>query len=281
MKLSIIISTLNRIKEPLLMLDSLTNQSFKDFEVLLIDQNEEAILDENLRKYFELLSLKHIKSDIKGASNARNIGIKQAKGELLSFPDDDCEFNITFLEDIYTYFKNNSFDGIVTTSKDRFDGKAISILMSSKSQPIQRKNILKTVVEFGIIVRKNKIKNVLFDPDMGVGSPNSPYWSDEGPDFILRLIKEGLSFNYCPQFYIFHPNPVKKYNLKTTIRSYQYGKGRGYFLKKHNFGKRAILYYLFIYIIGMLKGLVFFNRFMFLYFKEGFKGRYEGYFRSK
>ena len=159
MKFSIIISTLNRIKEPLLMLDSLTNQSFKDFEVLLIDQNEKAILDEKLRKYFELLSLKHIKSDIKGASNARNIGIKQAKGELLSFPDDDCEFNITFLEDIYNHFKNNNFDGIVTTSKDRFDGKAISILMSSKSQPIQRKNILKTVVEFGIIVRKNKIKN--------------------------------------------------------------------------------------------------------------------------
>jgi len=280
MKFSIIIPTLNRINEPLLMLESLINQSFKDFEVLLIDQNEEDILSSHLHN-FDTLPLRHIKTNLKGASNARNTGIQSAKGEILTFPDDDCEFYDTFLEDINNYFKNNSIDGIVTTSKDKYDGKAISILMSSKSQPINRKNVLKTVVEFGIIVKSNQTKGLLFDPDMGVGSPNSPNWSDEGPDYILRLIENGVHFNYCPQFYMFHPNPVKKYNTKTALRSYRYGKGRGYFLKKHNFGFFSISYYLFLYVVGIFKGMVFLNPQMINYFIKGFIGRYEGYFSSE
>ena len=280
MKISIIIPTLNRVEQPLLILDSLINQTFKDFEVLLIDQNEEDILYDDLKKYFDLLSLIHIKTTIKGASNARNLGIQKARGEILTFPDDDCEFYETFLEDISSYFHNNNIDGIVTTTKDKQEGKKISVLLSSKAQPINKNNVLKTVIEAGIIIRSNRRKNLLFDPNMGVGSPTSPYWSDEGPDFILRLLEKGIRFNYCPQFYMFHPNPVNKYNEKTALRSYQYGKGRGYFLKKHKFGLTMIMYYLFIYVIGMFKGILFFNKQMFLYFKDGFKGRYEGYFRS-
>lgn len=281
MKFSIIIATLNRIEEPLLMLDSLKNQTLKDFEVLLIDQNEKDTLKVHLKKYNGILPINHIRTNLKGASNARNTGIENASGEFLTFPDDDCEFYDTFLEDIHTHFRKTNGDAIVTTSKDKNDGKAISILMSDTAQAINRENVLKTVVEFGIIIRSSKLQDVLFDPKMGVGSPNSPYWSDEGPDFVLRLIAKGIQFNFCPQFYMFHPNPVKTYNEKTALRSYRYGKGRGFFLRKHKYGFRYILYYLCIYIVGMCKGIICFNKQMFLYFKEGFKGRYEGYFSSK
>jgi glycosyltransferase involved in cell wall biosynthesis len=281
MRFSIIIATLNREKEPLMMLDSLLNQTNLDFEVLLIDQNESDIISKHIDSYKDKFSIKHIKTELKGASNARNIGIDNATGEILTFPDDDCEFYDTFLDEINDYFIKENVDGIVTTSKDKYDGKAISILMSSKEQQITKSNLLKTVVEFGIIIKREKLQGLRFDPYMGVGSPISTYWSDEGPDFVLRLLEKGLQINYCPQFYMFHPNPVKEYTVQTAIRSYRYGKGRGYFLKKHNFGLKAILYYLLIYVVGMCKGIVFFNKQMFLYFKEGFKGRYEGYFLSK
>lgn len=282
MKFSIIIATLNRLEEPLLMLDSLINQSLKDFEVILIDQNDkELITEDKLNRYKSIFDLKRIKTNTRGASNARNIGILNAKGEILTFPDDDCEFYPKFLEEINNYFEQNNVDGILTTSKDKYDGKAISVLMSKKPQIINKKNLLKTVVEFAIIIKANRINNIVFDPDMGVGSPTSPYWSDEGPDFVLRLIQQGVKFKFCPQFYIFHPNPVKKYNDKTALRSYRYGIGRGYFIKKHNFGLKVIFYYLSIYIVGMMKAIISLNPKMFKYFRKGFKGRYEGYFLSK
>jgi len=263
------------------MLESLTHQTFTDFEVLLIDQNEGGLLSESLVSFKRDFSLHQIKTAVKGASNARNLGIENALGEILLFPDDDCEFYSKYLEEIDTYFHEKEIDGIVTSTKDKNDGKAISVLMASTSQKITRKNILKTVIEAGIIIKSSKLKSIKFDPNMGVGSPTSPFWSDEGPDFVLRLLEKGAVINYCPQFYMFHPNPVKTYNEKTTLRSYRYGKGRGYFLKKHQFGLTQIVFYLFIYVVGMLKGLVCLNKEMFLYFKQGFKGRYEGYFSSK
>ena len=281
MRFSIIIPTIYRVKEMVLMLESLTIQSFKNFEVLLIDQNEQNILGESLLLYKNKFCFKQVKTAIKGASNARNLGIEFAKGEILLFPDDDCEFHEKYLEEINLYFNSTEVDGIVTSTRDIEDGKAISMLMASATQEITRKNLLKTVIEAGIIIKSSKLNTILFNPNMGVGSPTSPYWSDEGPDFVLRLLEKGVKFNYCPQFYMYHPNPVKTYNQKTAIRSYRYGKGRGYFLKTHNYRFNVILFYLFIYVVGMCKGIVFLNKQMFTYFKEGFKGRYEGYFLSK
>lgn len=281
MRFSVIIPTIHRVNETMLMLESLTVQTFTDFEVLLIDQNYGDLLKESLVSFKRNFSFQQIITDVKGASNARNLGIKKAKGQILLFPDDDCEFHQKYLEEINTYFNKTKIDGIVTTTKDKFDGKAISVFMASKAQEIKRKNVLETVIEAGIIIKSSTLNDLLFDPNMGVGSPTSTFWSDEGPDLVLRLLEKGATFNYCPQFYMFHPNPVKTYNEKTALRSYRYGKGRGYFLKKHQFGFTHILYYLFIYIIGMIKGIVCFNKQMFLYFKQGFKGRYEGYFSAK
>jgi len=281
MRFSIIIPTINRIDELLLLLKSLKNQSFKDFEVIVIDQNVKELILDKIEIYKNDFPLQRIRILAKGASNARNVGIKNAKGEILSFPDDDCELPSDFLQNINTYFKEHKVDGITVTTRDKNDGKPISILLSSKEQKISRKNILKTVIEAGIMIKANKIENVLFDVNMGVGSVNSPYWSDEGPDFIYNLVKIGKTINYCPQFKMFHPNPVKNYNEKTALRSYQYGKGRGYFLKKHKFGFLSISYYLTLYLIGIMKGVVFANPQMINYFKKGFKGRYEGYFQSK
>jgi len=281
MRFSVIIPTIHRVEELVLLLNSLERQSFKGFEVLVIDQNIEPILNEKIASYKDNLSISQIRVEAKGASNARNVGIQHATGDILTFPDDDCEFPDYFLQHIDIYFQQHNIDGITVSTMDRNDGKPISILLSSRGQKITRKNILKTVIEAGIIIKSDKLEGILFDDNMGVGSSKSPYWSDEGPDFILNLINKGKTFDYCPEFKMYHPNPVKNYTRKTAIRSYQYGKGRGYFLKKHKFGILSISYYLIIYIVGMLKGVVFLNPQMINYFIKGFKGRYEGYFQSE
>lgn len=280
MRFSIIIPTINRKQEPLKILESLRLQRFKDFEVLLVDQNIEGFLDE-VTADFGALKIKHLKTHIKGASHARNLGVKSAIGEILLFPDDDCEFHSDFLQQIHDYFSEQKADGILTTTKDKKDGSGISILLAKKGQNITRKNVLRTVIEAGIVVRAESLGSDMFDTKMGVGSEESGFWSDEGPDLVLRLLDKGLVFHFCPQFFMYHPNPVKNYNSKTTLRGYRYGKGRGYFLKKHNFGLHKIAAYLGIYVVGMMKGILYFDRHMFNYFKEGFKGRYEGYFKSE
>jgi glycosyltransferase involved in cell wall biosynthesis len=279
MKFSIIIPTINRQSKLFLMLTSLKNQSYKNFEVIVVDQNDNEMLNYKIVEFQRDLKLLHIKAKPIGASNARNIGIEKATGDILTFPDDDCEYLDNFLEQVSNHFQHNNIDGLITTTEDKKDGKPIALL-ASEQKIVTKKNILSTVIEAGIFVKKDSINGCRFDINMGVGSL-SPYWSDEGPDFILKLLQKGKNIVYCPQFKMYHPNPVKVYNKNTTIRSYKYGKGRGYFLRKNNYGLRFISYYLFLYLVGMLKGILFFDIHMFNYFRKGFKGRFEGYFLSK
>ncbi|MEA5476921.1 glycosyltransferase [Pseudanabaena galeata UHCC 0370] len=86
MRLSIIIPTINRYHDLNNTLSDLSQQSYKDFEVIIIDQTpitEFQVITNN-----ELV-LYHYHSEIPSASAARNIGIQKAKGEIILFLDDD------------------------------------------------------------------------------------------------------------------------------------------------------------------------------------------------
>ena len=61
------------------------NQSFKDFEVILVDDGCTDKSIEKAKKY----NLTIIKSAHEGVSEARNIGVKKAHGQYLLFLDSD------------------------------------------------------------------------------------------------------------------------------------------------------------------------------------------------
>lgn len=75
--LSIVIPTLNRYPYLMNTVKDLSQQSFKDFEIIIVDQTDK---DQAQSVYFEELDIKYYWSEIKSASLARNIGIKEAGG---------------------------------------------------------------------------------------------------------------------------------------------------------------------------------------------------------
>ena len=68
-------------------IDSVLNQTFSDFELILVDDgstdNSESIIKE--REGINLIKL----NKNTGVSNARNIGIREARGKLICFLDSD------------------------------------------------------------------------------------------------------------------------------------------------------------------------------------------------
>lgn len=84
---SIIIPTYNRAHFLKTALDSVLNQSFRDFEVTVIDDGSTDGTQELVRSYRE--PIKYIPISHSGVSRARNIGIKMAEGEWISFLDSD------------------------------------------------------------------------------------------------------------------------------------------------------------------------------------------------
>lgn len=126
-KLSIIICTYNRASyliENLRQLISEYNER-TDIEVLIINNNSSdntGFLVEGLLKVHQSTNFRCINEHNQGLSFARNRGIKEAKGEILTFIDDDAYPSAGFSDIIIDYFKRyNDVQAIGGLVKPRYE----------------------------------------------------------------------------------------------------------------------------------------------------------------
>ena len=110
-KISLIIPVYNVQEYIEKALQSVVNQTFKDFEVIIVndgskDQSVE-IVKKFIRKYD---NFRLINQENQGLSGARNTGLKEAKGEYIAFIDSDDFIENNFLEELYNLAVDNDAD---------------------------------------------------------------------------------------------------------------------------------------------------------------------------
>ena len=114
MKLSVIVPVYNVEKYLDKCLNSLANQTFKEMEVIIVNDgsldNSEEIIDKYVKKYDNFTSYKKKNG---GLSSARNYGIKYASGEYIAFLDSDDYVTYDMYEKMYEKAKSNNFDMVV------------------------------------------------------------------------------------------------------------------------------------------------------------------------
>ncbi len=84
---SVIIPTYNRAPYVTEALDSVLAQTFTDYEIIVIDDGSTDNTKEVLQPYFP--QIRYFFQENQGVSAARNVGIREAKGEWLAFLDSD------------------------------------------------------------------------------------------------------------------------------------------------------------------------------------------------
>lgn len=118
MFISIIIPTYNRAHLISITLESLLNQTYsKDlFEILVVDNNSTDNTAVVIHEW-ELKSggiIKYYFESRQGSHYARNGVVKQAKGEIIYFTDDDMIADENMLVELVSFFKNNQNVGTAT-----------------------------------------------------------------------------------------------------------------------------------------------------------------------
>ena len=109
-KVSIIIPTKNRSDTILETLKSIKNQTYKNYEIIIVDDASIDNSIESIKKFckkekFKVKIIKLKKSS--GASKARNVGAKNANGKIIVFTDSDIVLFNNALEEGIKYYKNN------------------------------------------------------------------------------------------------------------------------------------------------------------------------------
>ncbi len=103
-KLSIIIPTLNEENYIGRLLDSIKNQRFKDYEIIIVDSNSKD-KTKHIAESFKKLPIKFLTEKQKGIGQARNVGASIAKGNIFLFLDADVVLPSKFLRTALAEFE--------------------------------------------------------------------------------------------------------------------------------------------------------------------------------
>ncbi len=104
-KVSVIIPTHNRPELLLRALASVYDQTFKDFEVIVVDDGDSPRAEVALANYLERINFQYLETKKNaGGSATRNMGIAQATGKYIAFLDDDDEWVSNKLATQIPYF---------------------------------------------------------------------------------------------------------------------------------------------------------------------------------
>ena len=241
MKCSLILATLGRDTELVDFLDSLSCQSRKDFELIVIDQNVDGKIDAIVEQFKQRMPLQHIKVNFKGNARARDYGIQFAVGDVIAFPDDDCVYETDVIERVVAEFEKQQQLGILVAGSYDFSKTQFSIGVNAP-KPRYFSLLYMMGVEFThfFCVARMRKQEFYLDHDFGI---NSKYCGAEGPELLYRLLRAKYKAFYTPEIKIYHANK-DAYTIGAE-RMLQYSAGNGAFIRKF-FNERDLymLYYI-------------------------------------
>ncbi len=219
-KVSVIIPTYNRAKLLPRAVNSVLNQTFKDFELIIVD---DASTDntEEVVKTFKDSRIKYIKHRInKGGAAARNTGIKASKGEYIAFLDDDDEWLPLKLEkQVFKFNESSSKVGLIYTGFSRYlDGENKE---REKHLPRHKGKVLDICLAGCLtsppemLIRKELLKEI--------GGFDEKLKASQDADILIRLAQE-CDFDFIPEALTKHYIHGKQISsdLKLKIESYEY-----------------------------------------------------------
>jgi glycosyltransferase involved in cell wall biosynthesis len=238
---SLIIATHGRYQELADFLHSITLQTLDiaDIEILIVDQNSELDLSPIVNNYSSQLNIRHVKSDRRGLSLNRNVGIAAAKGQIIAFPDDDCTYYPDTLESVLKIMKENPQIPLVLGKIiDRKTGKGIIRSWSNSPKKLTAFNFFTNYTSITIFTR-HKLE---FDEKLGAGTYFGSY---EDADFVYRSIKTFGEALYTPEVEVWHPE--QNLHIFSDEKLMKYGLGFGAFIRK-DFSLAKL--YIFVSILG-------------------------------
>jgi glycosyltransferase involved in cell wall biosynthesis len=232
MRFSLIVPTIHRTGELSRFLASLALQRHKNFELIVVDQNPDDRVVSVLSPYANRLSMLHLRSKQKGASRARNIGLRHASGDAVAFPDDDCLYPPDLLSRVdSTFTRRPEIDGLTGRLIDE-DGRDSSARFDARAGALGKISVWARAIEATVFLREECVRELRFDESLGVGA-GTEWGAGEVTDYLLRLLEMGKSLQYDPDLMVIHRPFVSAYDDRAMRRAFSYGCGMGRVLRMH------------------------------------------------
>lgn len=204
MKYSIVVPVYNRPDEVDELLDSLTRQRFKDFEVIIVEDGSAVPCKEVCDKYDSRLAIRYFMKSNSGPGQSRNYGVERATGDYVLILDSDVVVPEGYLQAVDEELKREPCEafGGPDRAADTFTPtqKAISYSMTSffTTGGIRggKKKLDKFYPRsFNMGVRRDVYNKLGGFSKMRFG---------EDIDFSIRIFKAGCRCRLFPGAWVYH-----------------------------------------------------------------------------
>jgi glycosyltransferase involved in cell wall biosynthesis len=231
---SLVVATISRTVELRRLLESLTQQQFADYEVILVDQNDDDKLQSVIEEFADLMPIRRVRSQ-RGVSRARNLGLRHAAGEIIAFPDDDCWYSTGLLARVDQWFRSHSQYSVLAVGSLDQDGIPSGNRWFQASCDLHPINVFRTTFCSSLFFRAEALTGNNFDEELDRG---------EETDLVLRVLAAGHRGRFDRTWHIGHPRRDMLSGTVQKERADSYGWGMGNVLRKHSL----------LYLWGILVG---------------------------
>ena len=193
-KVSVVIPCYNHGKYVREAVESVLNQTYQDFEIIIVNDGSTDKFTNNLLKNYEIPKTRIIHTDNQGLASARNNGIREAKGEYILPLDADDKIGNEYLEEAVKILDINPGIGIVYSKAKTFGAVEKEWELPEYSL---EKMLLDNIIFCSAFFRKKDWKKVGgYDPEMIYG------WEDY--NFWLSLIERGVLVYKIPKVLFYY-----------------------------------------------------------------------------
>ena len=201
---SVIIPVYNRPDEVDELLESLTKQTYSNFEVLIIEDGSKFDCEFVMDKYGDVLNLTYYKKPNTGQGFSRNYGFERAKGEYFVVFDSDCIIPEHYFETVDNHLAEHKLDA--------YGGPDRALKSFTITQRAISYSMTSLFTTGGI--RGGKKRMGAFHPrsfNMGISravfeSTNGYIITRMGEDieFSIRIIEKGFKTGLIEDAYVYH-----------------------------------------------------------------------------
>lgn len=222
---SIIIPVYNRPDELDELLACLTKQTYKIFEVVVVEDGSAIKADKIIEKYHSELEIKYIQQQNTGQGFARNTGFKHANGDYFIILDSDALIEPNYLEIVEKQLNSNFLDLYGGPDRDHPNftpiQKAISYSMTS------------LFTTGGIRGSKKNLGGTFHPRSFNMGMSKEVYRKTQGfiitrmgedIEFSIRAISLGFKSGLIPEAFIYHKRRTSFVQFYKQLRFF--GKAR-------------------------------------------------------
>ncbi|MBQ0058426.1 MAG: glycosyltransferase family 2 protein [Lachnospiraceae bacterium] len=169
---SVVIPTHNRCDDLVRAIQSVTNQTYKNIEVIVVSDGSTDQTDQVMANYPDSRVSYIAYSPAKGGNHARNVGIQAAKGDFVAFLDDDDEWMESKVEKQVLALSESQDYGLAYTGVEfinTFNNKSYTYYSSPSVKGSISKQILVTNpigTTSSVMIRRSLLEQECFDEEM-------------------------------------------------------------------------------------------------------------------